>query len=88
MEAYGGVKVIFCAFLILAPDDYDWSASHCDSITTKQRALGMKTGWSPEPVWMVMVKRKVFLLVRNRSLVVRSKASYFTDLPIFDSFKR
>jgi hypothetical protein len=30
----------------------------------------------------VMVKRKAPLLVRNGSLVVKSKASYFTDLAI------
>jgi hypothetical protein len=81
--AWGERRYSSYSFLTLALDGGEWSAS-CPS-----RALplgkgppvptGLEVGWTPEPVWTQRLEEKSCASVGDRTMVVQSVVSHYTD---------
>jgi hypothetical protein len=71
------------SFLTSAPDGGEWSASHPVRALAPGKEppvrIGQEAGWAPQPVWMQRPEKKSSAFVGDRTPVVQSVISHYTD---------
>jgi hypothetical protein len=66
------------SFLTSALDGGEWSASR-PGRALPPVPIGREAGWAPEPVWTQRLEEKSFACVGDRTPVVQSVVSHYTD---------
>jgi hypothetical protein len=65
---------------ISAIEGGEWSASRSGRALPPVPIV-QEAGWAPEPVWTQRLQEKSFAFVGDRTLVIQSVASHYTELP-------
>jgi hypothetical protein len=83
METHGERRYSSYSYLILALDGGEWSASRPDRTLPLGKEplvpIGQEAGWAPEPVWTQRLEEKSSASARDRTPVVQSIVSHYTD---------
>jgi hypothetical protein len=66
------------SFLTSALDGGEWSASR-PGRSLPPVSIGQEAGWAPEPVWTQRLEEKSSASVGDRTPVVQSVVSHYTD---------
>jgi hypothetical protein len=87
MEAHGGERRYSSySFLTSALDVDEWSASRPGyALPTGKKPpapIEQEAGWAPEPVWTQRLEEKSSVSVGDRTPVVQSVVSHYTDRAI------
>jgi hypothetical protein len=74
----GGEEVQLLLILNLGTRWGEWSASHL-SRALPPVPIGRESGWDSEPVWMQRLEEKSSASVGDRTPVIQSVVSHYTD---------